>query len=107
MIDERLIQQVARKIVEQVRPEKVVLFGSWAWGEPDADSDLDLLIICDSTLRRDKRAREILRLFSARKFPLDVLVYTPQEVEMCRRMKGSFVRYILDHGKVLYERTTS
>lgn len=106
MIDEKLIQQVTDKIITHVQPEKVVLFGSWAWGEPDTDSDLDLLVIHDSTLRRDKRAREISRLFASRRFPLDILVYTPREVEQCQKMQGSFVKYILDHGRILYERPT-
>ncbi len=102
-VDEELIRRVTEQIVTHVQPEKIILFGSWAWGRPHADSDLDLLIIRDSPLRRDKRAREIHQLFASRKFPLDVLVYTPREVEMCQKMKGSFIRYILDHGRVLYE----
>lgn len=107
MIDEELIQQVTEQIVAHTRPEKIVLFGSWAWGEPDANSDLDLLIIHDSALRRDKRAREISRLFTSRTFPLDVLVYTPEEVEQCLKMKGSFVKYILDRGRVLYDKRSN
>jgi predicted nucleotidyltransferase len=106
MIDEDLIQQIADRIVTHVEPDKVVLFGSWAWGEPDADSDLDILVVKESSLRRDKRAREVRQLFASRRFPLDVVVYTPHEVEQCLRMKGSFVKYILDQGRVLYERKT-
>lgn len=104
MIDERLIQEVTDRIVAAYEPEKIVVFGSWAWGDPDADSDLDLLVIKASNLRRDKRGQEISRLFASRRFPLDVLVYTPEEVKKCLRMKGSFVKYVLDQGRVVYER---
>jgi predicted nucleotidyltransferase len=99
-----LIQEVTDRIVAAYQPEKIVVFGSWAWGEPDADSDLDLLVIKDSKLRRDKRGTEVRKLFASRRFPLDVLVYTPQEVEKCLTMKGSFIRHVLDQGKVVYER---
>ena len=104
MIDQVLIERVAKTIATRLQPEKIVLFGSWAWGEPDEHSDLDILVIKRSSLRRDRRAREVSELFASRTFPLDVLVYTPTEVERCSKMKGSFVRYILENGRTLYER---
>jgi len=105
MIDQTLIEHITDTIVTRLRPEKIVLFGSFAWGKPDVHSDIDLLVIKRSSLRRDKRAREVSELFPTRTFPLDVLVYTPAEVERLRRTKGSFVRYILENGRTLYERS--
>ena len=103
-----LFTQVPRststRIYEWTQPPTTPERLSWAWGKPDADSDLDLLVVKESSLRRDKRSREIRNLFASRQFPLDVLVYTPAEVEQCLGMKGSFVRKVLDRGKVLYER---
>lgn len=99
-----LIRDVVNKIVKEVKPDKVILFGSYSWGKPTSDSDLDLLIIKESTLRRDKRAMEIDKLFADRQFPLDVIVYTPEEVGQCVKLEGSFVKEILEHGEVLYDR---
>ena len=103
-ITQEIIRDVARTIVEHVQPEKVVLFGSCARGNLTADSDLDLLVIKESELRRDRRAQEIYRLFSRRQFPLDIVVYTPDEVAECLKTDGSFVKDILEHGRILYDR---
>ncbi|MBN1661098.1 MAG: nucleotidyltransferase domain-containing protein [Anaerolineae bacterium] len=106
MIDQALIEHLVKTIATRLQPERIVLFGSWAWGEPDEHSDIDILVIKHSSLRRDKRAREVSDLFASRTFPLDVLVYTPAEVERLRKMRGSFVRFILENGRILYERPT-
>ena len=99
-----LIKDVVNKIVKEVKPDKIILFGSYSWGNPTPDSDLDLLIIKESKLRRDKRALEIDKLFADRLFPLDVIVYTPEEIGLCLKMEGSFIKEILEQGEVLYDR---
>ena len=103
-ITRELINSVVKKIIENVGPDMVILFGSFATGHPTADSDLDLLIVKHSNLRRDKRALEIDELFSNRNFPLDIIVYTPEEVEKFRDIEGSFIKDILKSGEILYER---
>ncbi len=78
--NKNIINKAVKKIVEGVRPEKVILFGSNAQGTFKQDSDLDLLVIKASSLRRDKRDRRIRNLLSDIIFPMDIFVYTPEEV---------------------------
>ena len=102
-IDEALIKKVTGKIRDNFRPQKIILFGSRAWGKPSPDSDLDLFVVMPSTLRRDNRSMEISKLFSDRLFPLDVLVYTPEEVNKSLKRNNPFIKEILEKGKVVYE----
>lgn len=89
----------------EYQPEKVILFGSHAYGRPDEDSDLDLLIIKDTPERPIDRRAAVTRILSdpKRLLPLEVLVLTPQEVR--ERLEGGdqFLREILEKGEVLYE----
>jgi predicted nucleotidyltransferase len=55
-VDRAVIDEVVRRIVECVRPQKIILFGSYAYGRPHADSDLDILVVMESELPRYKRA---------------------------------------------------
>jgi len=98
------IQQITRRLVEHVRPIKIVLFGSYASGAATADSDVDLLVILESDLRRDRRQEAISRVLRPHRFPMDILAYTPAEVQTCLNKPASFIRHILETGKVLYER---
>ncbi len=100
----QLIEQIKETIVKGSNPQKIVLFGSFAQGQPGQDSDLDILVIKESALRRDKRARKIHELFNPYPYPMDILVYTPQEVAEYKNFKGSFISQILSTGKVIYER---
>lgn len=99
-----IIDDVVQKIVKNIHPEKVILFGSCARGNQVAESDLDILVIKESALRRDKRAKEIYRLLADRMFPLDIIVYTPEEVERYAKLSGSFVKDVVEHGEVVYDR---
>lgn len=98
-----IIRGITNKIKTHFQPQKIILFGSYAWGKPTEDSDIDLFLIMESNLRRDERAVQISDLFSYRLFPLDVIVYTPEEVELSLKRGSPFTREILTKGKVLYE----
>jgi uncharacterized protein len=91
-----------KEIVDQIRaafhPQKIVLFGSYAWGEPAEDSDIDLFLVMDSDLRRDERARQVQEIFSDRTFPLDIIVYTPKELEESLARENPFIKEILSKG---------
>jgi len=95
------IKEVADKIGREFKPEKVILFGSYAWGEPTQDSDVDLFIIKETDNTR-KTAMEIDGSIRPRPFPIDIIVYRPESVEKSLRMKDFFIKDILTKGKVLY-----
>lgn len=105
IISEAIIDQIVRKIVDQVNPLQVILFGSYARGMPNIDSDVDLFVIVESNLPRHKRSAKIRLLFSPAPCPLDILVYTPQEVESCSGVVNHIVTHVMTTGKILYERS--
>ncbi|MCS7040395.1 MAG: nucleotidyltransferase domain-containing protein [Anaerolineae bacterium] len=80
---------------------RVILFGSYAAGRRDLFTDLDLLIVMDTSLDFVSRIAELTRLLKA-EVPVDLLVYTPEEMERMR--DRPFIRHALATGKVLYER---
>ncbi len=104
LITEKKIQEVINKISNNYFPEKIILFGSYAKGNPEVTSDLDLFIIKDSTLPRYKRGIEVRRLLFGSMIPIDLLVYTPKEIEEQKDRKYSLVYEVLNTGRVLYER---
>ncbi|OGC21831.1 hypothetical protein A2291_04665 [candidate division WOR-1 bacterium RIFOXYB2_FULL_42_35] len=102
-MDDNLIASIVKKISTKFQPKKVYLFGSRAWGNPTVDSDLDLFVVMPSSLRRDNRSVEISKLFPDRLFSLDVLVYTPKEVEKSLQNNNPFIKEIISKGIVLYD----
>lgn len=102
MTRKKMITEIVKKIKAQFHPQKIILFGAYAWGEPSEDSDIDLFLIMESSLRRDERARQIQKIFSDRTFPLDIIVYTPEEVEKSLKSGNPFIKEILSKGGVLY-----
>ena len=94
------IKEISEKIGKKFRPEKIILFGSYAWGEPSRDSDVDLLIIKETKNTRET-AREIDGSIFPRPFPVDLIVYRPDQVRE-REKTCFFIRDILNKGKVLY-----
>jgi len=100
------LEDVVRRLVTHYRPLKVILFGSHAWGEPHADSDVDLFVIKDSLddpHARIQAARRMLWDTGGVPFPMDLLVYTPPEVEWRLSLGDPFVRKILEEGVTLHD----
>jgi predicted nucleotidyltransferase len=101
-----MIQSVLRKLIEDYQPQRVILFGSHAGGKPDADSDIDLLIIKETTARwidRWTRTQEIVS-DPQRRTPVETIVLTPREVASRVAAGDQFVAEILEKGQVLYAR---
>jgi predicted nucleotidyltransferase len=93
------------RIVSELKPEKIILFGSYAYGNPTPDSDVDLLVIMKTQAKEIDRYVAVSNLLYPRQFPVDIIVKTPQEVQAEFQKKGNFfMREILTKGKVLYER---
>ncbi len=103
MTQAALLDHVTKTIVERFHPKRIVVFGSHARGEARPDSDLDLFIEMDTPSRPPDRAIEVSRVFGLRSWPMDIVVYTPEEVERLRHVNGTLLSVIEKEGKVLYE----
>jgi predicted nucleotidyltransferase len=99
-----LLDHVTKTIVDRFHPNRIVVFGSHARGEAGPDSDLDLFIEMETPRRPPERAIEVSEVFGLRPWPMDIVVYTPEEVRRLRDVKGSLLSMIEKEGKVLYER---
>ena len=100
----RAIRAVAKQIADKFHPDKIILFGSYAYGKPRPESDVDLLVIMETSLRLRQQRLEISRALSPRPFPMDVIIHTPQQVQERLAMGDLFLREITTRGKVIYER---
>jgi predicted nucleotidyltransferase len=103
-VTEEILAEIARRIVEKLDPEKIILFGSYAYGDPHQDSDVDLFVVMDSNLSSAHRGVEVCRLIRPRPFPVDIIVRTPAEVSAALAKGDYFIKEILLRGKTLYER---
>ena len=104
LIAPETIEGVVRAIAENFHPRKIVLFGSYADGNPTSDSDLDLLVVMDSDQpRRYKRSVPLHMLFRPKPCPMDILVYTPEEVAYWNGTINHIVTAAMSTGKVMYE----
>lgn len=105
-----LPEKVRKRIVERInshfKTEKIVLFGSYAYGTPRKDSDVDLFIVVETKEKPSKRRIEISRLFRDRQMPMDFIVKTPSEVKKRLLLGDYFINKILEKGEVLYEKKT-
>ncbi len=99
------IDEIVRKIVEAFQPRRIVMFGSRAGGGARPDSDLDLMVELETTDPPAQRVRMIDALFGLRRWAMDLIVYTPREVEEQRQYRNSLIRVIEAEGKVLYEQS--
>ncbi len=106
MIPLRKITTVASRLAQTAGAERVILFGSHARGQADDDSDVDLMFVAPSDLPRFKRSRALYRSLRPYPFPMDIVVYTPEEVERGKKSPLSFVSTVLREGKTIYVRGT-
>lgn len=100
------IKQITDCIVREYQPDKIILFGSWARGNADNESDIDLLVISDreKDLPRYKRGLDIRVLLSQFQSPKDILFYTHEDIERWRGVPQTFVNTVLSEGRAVYER---
>lgn len=98
------IKKLIRKIIEKYQPEKIILFGSYAYGEPDEHSDVDLLIVKETEDIPFYRRVNLRRLCqdTHRHIPFQPLVLSPQELAMRLRSNDPFFREIMEKGEVCY-----
>jgi len=96
------IQNLAKCIAEQFRPEKILLFGSYARGNPTPDSDVDLLVVLPHTGKSWRLAAQIRGSLQA-EYPLDLVVRSPEEMRRRLAEGDPFLLDIETNGEVLYE----
>jgi predicted nucleotidyltransferase len=103
MIDHRDILATCDDIAREFRPERIVLFGSYAYGTPTEDSDADLLVVMNIPEEETRKQAVAIRQRIPRRFRMDLIVRTPRELAFRAKHNDWFYREILEHGKVLYE----
>jgi predicted nucleotidyltransferase len=103
MIDQKSIADLSERIVREFQPDKIILFGSYAYGQPRPDSDVDLLVVLPFEGRGFRKSLEILNRISP-DFSVDLLARLPQDTARRYAEGDPLIREALDYGKVLYER---
>ena len=98
----RVIRRYARAIAAEFHPDQIILFGSYAYGTPHADSDVDLLVVMPARDRHSQAVRIRWRL--AAPFPLDLIIRTPQQLKWRLEEGESFLTEIMSKGRLLYEK---
>ena len=96
------IKNLCRQIVENFHPQKIILFGSHAYGKPNADSDVDLLVVMPFECRSVEQAIKIRQNIYL-EVPLDLMARTPSQIEERIGLGDFFIKDIIERGKILYE----
>ena len=96
------LPEVVERIAQELHPEKIVLFGSYAYGTPTPDSDVDLLVVLDKSVSSKERYLSVCRLLRPRPFPVDIIVKTPQQIAQALENKDYFIQEIITKGRMLY-----
>lgn len=97
------LAELVKRIVQAVQPEQILLFGSHVWGQPNAESDIDLLIVLSASSQPGyRRAREVYRSLRGLRLPIEVVVRTRDEMTRAARVPTSLERQALDRGRRLY-----
>jgi len=100
---EDLIKHIVARIAKEMKPEKIILFGSHAWGDPTEASDIDLFIVIrESSQPSYKRAQEVYRMLRGITAPVEVIIQTQEEVDRGKQVITSLARKVFNEGKVLY-----
>jgi predicted nucleotidyltransferase len=101
-IPDEVIGELASQIAARFKPRRIILFGSYACGNPGPLSDIDLLIVMETPLREIRQAIEI-RQYLNPLFGVDILVYTPSRLKQRLEIGDPFIKEVLTQGKILYE----
>ena len=103
MITQKQINEIIKRVVDNYHPDKIILFGSYAYGKPTKDSDVDLLIVKDDDLPKIERNRKVRKYFKGLMIPVDVIVKTNKEFNDFKNVIGTIVYPVAKYGKVMYE----
>jgi predicted nucleotidyltransferase len=98
----RVIRRFARNVAERFQPDKIILFGSYAYGTPHADSDVDILVVMPARNEIDQSVKIHWAILPP--FPLDLIVRTPKSMKWRLEEGESFLTEVVTKGRVLYEK---
>jgi uncharacterized protein len=101
---ESYLKTIIEKVTENFNPEKIILFGSYAYGKPTKDSDIDLMVVMDTDMNPYERALPIRKALKYIGMPKDVIVRTPQEFERFKDIVGTIIYTAAHKGRVIYEK---
>ncbi len=104
MLTAKEIEKLIDRIVTHIQPRKVIIFGSYAKGTATIKSDLDMLVIKETDLPMKKRGNILKHIAGNSLIPVDIHIYTPEEVEEYGREQFSFINSILKTGKTVFEK---
>ena len=106
MVSEEIIQEATRRLAERFRPERIILFGSYARGTADDHSDVDFMVITEAAKKRNrhKMMAEMDGVLQGLRIAKDIIVLTSAEFEEEKEIPGTTARYVSKEGKVLYDR---
>lgn len=103
-IPQEAIDDLVRQIADRFHPQRIILFGSYAYGTPRPDSDVDLLVVMDTPLREIEQALQIILALDYH-FGLDLIVKTPHDLAKRIALGDSFLQEVTQKGRVLHERS--
>lgn len=106
---DKILNEIVKKLQREYKPLKIILYGSYAYGTPNIDSDIDLLILKNTSERSVDRFVKVKKIIynPKRKIPVSPLIYSPDEVKERLRIGDDFIREILNKGVTLYEKAIS
>ena len=102
MVNRKNINALVGQIVEQFKPQQVILFGSYAYGKPTPDSDVDLLVVMPHKGPSSMQAAKIRKKVHAG-FPMDLVVRSPAEIRKRLNVGDFFIREVIERGQPIYE----
>jgi len=100
---ESVIDEAARRLVEAAHPKTIILFGSYARGDFDRGSDLDLLVILANVANRFDEMVRLQSVLRGLRMPIDIVVYSANQVEERQHLRGTMLYHALTEGRVLYD----
>jgi len=103
MVDEKSIAELSERIVREFQPERIILFGSYARGDFDRGSDLDLLVILANVANRFDEMVRLQSVLRGLRMPIDIVVYSANQVEERQHLRGTMLYHALTEGRVLYD----
>ncbi|MFW9987259.1 MAG: nucleotidyltransferase domain-containing protein [Candidatus Odinarchaeota archaeon] len=106
---EKLLKEIVEKLKVEYEPIKIILYGSYAHGNPNENSDIDLLILKDTNEKRVERFVQVKKIIYSpeRKIPISPLIYSPTELNERLKIEDDFIKEILNTGIILYEESSS